>query len=79
MDAGEHRFELRPGLWAEGELSGVHSLSPAVAVSGGWAGPEEFQADVVFVTSPHRLHLRARSGEGPTVETEWEVAPLPGL
>ena len=77
LEGAEHSFDLRPGHWTEGELPGIHTLLPAVGVTGGWTGPNEFQADIVFVTSPHRLHLRAKSGDGPTFEAEWYAAPLP--
>jgi hypothetical protein len=77
MRDGEHSFHLRPGRWAEGDLPGVHRLLPAVAVTGGWTGDEEFRADIVFVTSPHRLHLRARTGREPFFATEWGEPPLP--
>jgi hypothetical protein len=81
MNGAEHSFHLRPGRWTEGELPGlrspgVHRLLPAVAVSGGWTSADEFQADIVFVTSPHRLQLRAKTGEKPTFEADWLIAPL---
>jgi CubicO group peptidase (beta-lactamase class C family) len=72
----EHSFDLRPGRWAEGELPGLHSPLPTVAVTGGWTAADEFQADIVSLTSPHRLQLRARTGTLPTVEVGWYAAPL---
>ncbi len=76
MDGDEHAFDVRPGQWTEGELPGVHRLLPPVAVAGGWTGNDEFRADIVFVTSPHRLQLRAKVGDQPTVEVEWYLAPI---
>ena len=76
MDGAEHAFDLRPGQWTEGELPGVHRLLPPVGGTGGWTGSDEFRADIVFVTSPHRLQLRAKSGDKPTVEVEWYIAPI---
>jgi CubicO group peptidase (beta-lactamase class C family) len=81
MNGAGHSFDLRPGRWAEGELPGfrspgVHGLLPEVAVTGGWTSADEFQADIVFVTSPHRLQLRAKTGERPTFEAHWLTTPL---
>jgi CubicO group peptidase (beta-lactamase class C family) len=76
IDGAEHAFDLRPGQWTEAELPAVHRLLPAVAVTGGWTGSDEFRADIVFVTSPHRLQLRAKSGDNPSVEAEWYIAPI---
>ncbi len=77
MEGTEHPFDLRPGRWAEGELPGLHSPLAAVAVTGGWTAADEFRADVVSLTSPHRLRLRAKAGEKPTVEAAWDTPPLP--
>lgn len=72
FDGSEHCFDLRPGRWASGELGGSE-----VRVNGGWVGPEELHADVVFLTTPHRLQLRARAADRPTVELSWQAgAPL---
>ncbi len=81
MNGAGHSFDLQPGRWTEGELPGfrspgVHQLLPAVAVTGGWTSADEFQADIVFVSSPHRLQLRARAGERPTFEADWLIEPL---
>jgi CubicO group peptidase (beta-lactamase class C family) len=76
VDGGKHGFELQPGGWAEGELSGLHSALGTVAVTGGWTAPDEFRADLVSVTSPHRLQLRAKAEPEPTVEASWYAAPL---
>lgn len=66
LDGAEHSLDLRPGRWVEGDLPGVGSGLPPVAAIGGWTTPDEFQADIVLVTTPHRLQLRARAGDNPT-------------
>lgn len=76
VDGSEHPFDLEPGGWAQGELSGLHSSLRAVAVTGGWTGGDEFRADLVSLTSPHRLQLLAKAGRAPTVEVGWYAAPL---
>jgi hypothetical protein len=45
-------------------------------VTGGWTAVDEFCADIVSLTSPHRLQLRAEAGEEPTVEASWYLPPL---
>jgi CubicO group peptidase (beta-lactamase class C family) len=76
VDGAGHSFDLRRGQWTEGELPGLHSLLPAAAISGGWTSGDEFAADAVFLNTPHRLRLRARTGVEPSFEAEWEVPPL---
>ncbi len=76
IDGVGHSFDLRPGAWTEGELPGLHAALPAVAVSGGWKSADEFRADVVSLTTPHRLRLRARTGGQPSFDAEWSVPPL---
>lgn len=75
VDGSPEVFDLRPGLWTEGELPVFRPL-PAVAVSGGWTAPDEFSADVVSLTSPHRLRLRGSAGGKPTVAVDWVTTPL---
>ncbi|HTT92728.1 MAG TPA: serine hydrolase domain-containing protein [Acidimicrobiales bacterium] len=75
-DGVGYPFDLRRGQWTEGELPGLRAPLPAVAVSGGWPSSDEFQADVVSLTSPHRLQLRARTGEQPTFDATWYLPPL---
>ena len=75
IDGVEHPFDLRPGQWTEGQLPGFRLLPP-VAVSGGWTADDEFRADVVFLRSPHRLQLRAKTVPEPTVEANWYTTPL---
>jgi hypothetical protein len=77
MDGVGHSFDLQPGGWAEGELPGLHSSSARVAVTAGWTAADEFRADIVSLTSPHRLQLRAKTTDEPTVEAKWyEVDPV---
>jgi hypothetical protein len=76
MEGAEHPFDLRPGRWTEGDLPGLHSPLATVAVTGGWTAADEFRADIVSVTSPHRLQLRARTGDKPTFEADWYAVPL---
>ena len=65
---------------AKAEAAGFKVMSAAEAAK--WAdvmmmaAPDEFQADIVFVSSPHRLQLRARAGERPTFEADWLIEPL---
>ncbi len=75
IDDVAYPFDLRPGRWTEGQLPGLRSL-PTVAVAGGWTATDEFQADVVFLNGPHRLQLRAKAGQEPTVEVGWRITPL---
>jgi CubicO group peptidase (beta-lactamase class C family) len=76
VDGAEHAFNLLPGRWAEGDLPGLHSPLSAVAVTGGWTAGDEFQADIVSLSSPHRLQLRARTAANPTFEADWYATPL---
>jgi hypothetical protein len=76
IDGLDHTFDLAPGGWAEGELPGLHTSLPAVAVTGAWTAADEFHADVVSLSSPHRLQLRAKTGDKPTVEVAWFAPPL---
>jgi hypothetical protein len=76
VEGKEHSFGLQPGDWTEGELSGLHPALGRVAVTGGWTAAQEFEADVVATTSPHRLQLRAKTSPSPSVEASWYAAPL---
>lgn len=76
IGGAEHPFGLRPGGWSEGELPGLHSPLATVAVSGGWVAADRFQADIVSLTSPHRLVLRGRKGPPATLEVAWYSTPL---
>jgi hypothetical protein len=77
IDGVDHPLQLRPGRWTEGELPGLnYSPLAAVAVTGGWTAVDEFQADIVSLSSPHRLQLRAKAGQEPTVEAGWYAPPL---
>jgi CubicO group peptidase (beta-lactamase class C family) len=76
VDGVGYPFDIRPGRWTEGELPGLHSPLPKVAVTGGWTAVDEFRADIVSLTSPHRLQLRAETGEEATVEASWYLPPL---
>ena len=58
----ESAVDVRAGGWTEGAVPDVGQLLPPVAVTGGWTGDDTFAADLVFVTSPHRLRLRANAG-----------------
>lgn len=62
-------FTGEPG-WTVTEGGG-----PALAVSGVFTGPDELALDVVFVETPHRLHLRLDRGAG-IVRAEWQTPPL---
>lgn len=73
IGGADHTFEIRPGAWTEGELPGIQGLLPPVAITAGWTAADEFQADIVFLSAPHRLQLRAHDG---AVATHWYEAPL---
>ncbi|MFZ0217648.1 MAG: serine hydrolase [Candidatus Dormiibacterota bacterium] len=73
---GEVAVELRAGRWAEADLPGVGTLLSPVAISGGWVSEQEFRADLVFLSSPHRLRLRATTGRSPRYVARWAQAPL---
>ncbi|MBP1242429.1 CubicO group peptidase (beta-lactamase class C family) [Frigoribacterium sp. PvP120] len=66
---GEHRLEAALGL---GEWRTTGSLATWAEQHG-----DRLLVDVVFVETPHRLHLVADSGTG-TVSARWETAPLHG-
>lgn len=72
----ECAVELRAGDWTQGAVSDVGQLLPPVAATGGWTDDETYAADLVFVTSPHRLRLRAHAGVAPTFEASWAAQPL---
>jgi CubicO group peptidase (beta-lactamase class C family) len=77
IDGVDHLLQLRPGRWTEGELPGLkYSPLATVAVTGGWTAVDEFQADIVSLSSPHRLQLRAKTGHEPIVEAGWYAPPL---
>ena len=77
IDGVGHSFDLRPGGWADGDLPGLHPSSARVAVTGGWTAGDEFRADIVSMTSPHRLQLRAKTTDEPKFEAKWyEVDPV---
>jgi len=66
---GEHRLEAALGL---GEWRTTGPLATWAEQHG-----DRLLVDVVFVETPHRLHLVADSGTG-TVSARWETAPLHG-
>ncbi|MGH7912466.1 MAG: serine hydrolase domain-containing protein [Candidatus Dormibacteraceae bacterium] len=74
--AGAVAVDLRPGRWAGADLPGVRTLLPPIAISGGWVSEREFRADLVFLTSPHRLSLRGIAGPIPRYTATWVQAPL---
>ncbi len=74
---GETTFLAHPGTWTRAELPSIRRLRPPVAVSAGWTGDTEFRADVVFLTSPHRLSLRGVVDAHPRYRASWATqAPL---
>jgi CubicO group peptidase (beta-lactamase class C family) len=72
----ESAVEVRPGDWTEGKVPDVGSLLPPVMATGGWTDAQRYAADLVFVTSPHRLRLRAQTGPTPTFQMSWAAEPL---
>lgn len=75
-DGAETAVDLRAGAWTDGEVPDVARLLPPVASTGGWTDDKTFAADLVFVTSPHRLRIRAQAGATPTFEATWAAPPL---
>lgn len=73
---GELELVARPGAWTRGELPGVANLRSPVAVSAAWRGDKELRADIVFVTSPHRLSLRGKVNAHPRYQATWVQAPF---
>ena len=69
---GEQRFSsiVGNGRWVCDDGPGV-----PIAVSGGWTDPDTFRADVLFIETPHRLHLTASVGSG-TFAAAWAITPL---
>jgi CubicO group peptidase (beta-lactamase class C family) len=76
VNGTEHRFDLQTGRWAEGQLPGLRLHRQQVAISGAWTAADDFRADIVSVTSPHRLQLRFELGDSPAVEGQWSTQPL---
>ena len=71
-----HVFDVPDGEWADGELPGLHTPFPDVSVSAGWLSEQDYQADIVFRRTPHRLQLRGRTGPDPALSVGWGAAPL---
>ena len=71
--------------WAEGRFAaggvsrgyrGRPRAEPTpVVCRGGWTGPATFEADLVLIETPHRIHLR---GNGSRLEARWNTPPLSG-
>jgi CubicO group peptidase (beta-lactamase class C family) len=79
-DAGErHVVPLQTGRWAVSErpTSGAADDPLPVAAVGGWADPARLHAEVVFLETPHRLHVDAHLPAG-TFEARWATTPLHG-
>ncbi len=72
----ESAVDVRAGGWSEGEVPDVGRLFPPVVATGGWTDDQTYAADLVFVTSPHRLRIRAQAGATPTFEATWAAPPL---
>jgi hypothetical protein len=72
----EHAFDVPHGQWRDGALSGLHSPFPEVSVSAAWVADGEYHADIVSRRTPHRLQLRARLGDPPTLSVSWLAPPL---
>jgi hypothetical protein len=75
----DYDFQLIGNDWSTGTLPGLHTQSSEVAVCGGWTAPDRFAADVVWPSSPHRLHLRGALGTRSTFDATWATPPLRGL
>jgi hypothetical protein len=73
---GETTVVARPGAWARAELPKLGRLHPPIAVSAGWTRDRELRADIIFVTSPHRLSLRGVVDAHPWYRATWVQAPL---
>jgi hypothetical protein len=76
VNGSDHAFDLRPGEWTEGQVPGLPGYLDAMAVSGGWASPGEFAADLIGLYAPHRLHLRGHLVGTPQLEVTWSHPPL---
>lgn len=61
------------GDWAVTEPADAAGVP--VAVSGGWTGPDELRADILFLETPHRLTLTCSLSSG-TFRARWLTAPL---
>ena len=72
----ESAVDVRAGGWSEGRGTRRGSLFPPVVATGGWTDDQTYAADLVFVTSPHRLRIRAQAGATPTFEATWAAPPL---
>lgn len=76
VGGAEQAVDVRPGTWTEGELPGIGQLLSPVSATGGWVADDEFAADVVFLTAPHRLQVRAHCGGTPSAQVRWYAPPL---
>jgi CubicO group peptidase (beta-lactamase class C family) len=72
----EHVYDLGQQGWTEGMLPGLDPCLAEVAVSGGWVTTDEFRADLVSLTSPHRIKLTAFTEPEPLVAVSWQTTPL---
>jgi hypothetical protein len=72
----EHAFDVPTGEWRDGTLPGLHSPFPEVSVSAGWVAGDEYHAEIVSRRTPHRLQLRARLTDPPTLSVGWMAPPL---
>jgi hypothetical protein len=45
-------------------------------VSAAWVADDEYHAEIVSRRSPHRLQLRARLDDEPTLSVGWLTPPL---
>lgn len=69
-EGGRLRARLGTGAWWVGDGD---ADTPPLAVSGGWTPAGRFRADVIFLETPHRLHLDAGDG---TCSARWRTVPL---
>ncbi len=74
---GETTLVAHPGSWSSAELPSVGRLRPPIAVSAAWTRDRELRADIVFLTSPHRLSVRGVvDAHHPWYRADWMQAPL---
>jgi CubicO group peptidase (beta-lactamase class C family) len=72
----EYAFDVPHGQWCDGALPGLHSPFGEVSVSAAWVADGEYHAEIVSRRTPHRLQLRVRLDDPPTLSVGWLAPPL---
>ncbi|HEX3815774.1 MAG TPA: serine hydrolase [Mycobacteriales bacterium] len=61
--------------WVEGVVTGQGPVDVPVAGSAGWNSADTFEAEIIFLDTPHRLRITCAAG---TFTQSWSSQPLHG-